>query len=106
MEDESGLTGNNLQGSNNHGVTIVIGDKFGKWFLATIVVLIILMAAIGAAAYQADRRADRAEIKADQSIKTADSSANEFRMTQFWLQRVAASDCHKDLPMIPASLLK
>jgi hypothetical protein len=81
-------------------VNIIISDKFGKWLLAIVVVGIVLLSGLAL-------MASKAEIRAEQAQKSADYSANEFRMTQFWLQRVAARDCPRDnLPAIPASLLK
>lgn len=97
MHDEP--HGNSVSGEHNQAVNIILSDRFGKWLLAIFVVMVLLLAAIGSAAY-------RAELKAEQATKTADYSANEFRMTQLWLQRSAvACERGEKMPMVPASLL-
>jgi len=80
-------------------VNIIIGDRFGKWLLAAIVVLTVLIATMG-------MMANRAELKANQAIKTSEDSQTENRLTQLWMMKVA-NYCTKDgtqFPAMPASI--
>lgn len=77
-------------------VNVVISHGAGFWLAVAV------LAILGLVFFTS-----RAATKADSAKTSADASANEFRMTQFWLQRASLACQNNDhLPTIPASLLK
>lgn len=81
-------------------VNVVISSGSVKWLVIAVLAFMALMVLT-------NRTASKAELKADSAKQSSDSSANEFRMTQYWLQRASLACQNGDkLPSIPASLLK
>lgn len=82
MPDET-KADSNVSGSGQ-SVSIIIGDKLGRWIIVAIVALIVMM-------FLTDRTASKAELKSNQAVKAAEDLQTEYRVTQLWAQKVAIS---------------
>lgn len=82
MPDET-KADSNVSGSGQ-SVSIIIGDKLGRWIIAALVALIVMM-------FLTDRTASKAELKSNQAVKAAEDLQTEYRVTQLWAQKVATS---------------